>query len=112
MKSFKEILAEIDNVVEKQESSNVWISRSKKTSEKGDWSNEPASIEVLMNDKTDDYFYNAWCKLTDDTKTDLSNFIETELVPRKMRLLKKTKLLSKDNSAVRYMIARPLVTDS
>lgn len=111
MKSIKEILAELNSVVESNESSNVWISRSKETS-KDKWSNEPTSVEVMMNDETDDYFYNAWCKLTEDSKTDLSKFVETELVPRKMRLLKKTALLSKDNTAVRYMIARPLVTDS
>jgi len=112
MKHIKEVLSKVKEVIAKsQKSSNIWISRSYQN-DNGAWTNEPSSIDVLMQDKTDNLFYNVWCKLSDDSPEELDEFIETELVPNGLRLLEDTQTLSKDKGSVRFMIARPKVTTS
>tara|TARA_R100000664_G_scaffold25484_1_gene35488 strand:+ start:1276 stop:1614 length:339 start_codon:yes stop_codon:yes gene_type:complete len=112
MKHIKEVLSKVKEVIAKnQKSKNIWVSRSKQN-DNGKWVNEPSSIDALLQDKSDDYFYNAWCKLTEDSPNDINKFIETELIPNDLWILEDTQTLSKDEGSVRFMIARPRVTDS
>jgi len=112
MKHIKEVLSNMKKIINKnQNSGNIWISRSSQN-DNGAWTNEPSSIDVLMQDKSDNLFYNVWCKLSDDSPKELDEFIEAELVPNGLRLLEDTQTLSKDKGSVRYMIARPRVNNS
>tara|TARA_R100000315_G_C5151896_1_gene87068 strand:- start:203 stop:541 length:339 start_codon:yes stop_codon:yes gene_type:complete len=112
MKHIKEVLSNIKEVISKnQKSSNIWVSRSYKDSS-DNWTNETSSIDALLQDNSDKMFYNAWCKLSDDSPKELDKFIETELIPNGLRLLEDTQTLSRDKGSVRYMIARPRVNNS
>ena len=92
MKQLKEILHTIRNKVSKtSKSQDTWFQSSKQNKD-GQWI----------------VFFNIWVKCTEDGAKELDHLIETELIPNGLRILDETEKLSKEGTAVRYMIARPL----
>ena len=83
--------------------SNVWINRTKETDD-GDYLNQPSSIKAMLQDVTDDYIYNIWHNATEEGLEDYESFVENELVPAGLSMLPETQMVSKKNTAIRYMI--------
>jgi len=117
--TLKKIIAKMHQIAEKApefDQNDLWLSRSKETA--NGWDNQATSIEVLLDDPSDEYFYNVWCNCTDDGIKALDSFVETELIPNGLRLLAgkdhgngkvdpDTRTFSRDGQSVRYMIANP-----
>ena len=100
MKAFKKIAEQnADNQFD-----NIWLQRSKEVD--GAYINESTSLDVLMSDTTDEWIYNLWSKVSEEGLAEMDNFVETELLPKGLRLLEDTQLVSGDKGSVRYMIAR------
>ena len=100
MKAFKKIA--IQNA--ENQFDNIWLQRSKEVD--GEYINQSTSVDVLMSDKTDEWIYNLWSKVSEEGVAEMDNFVETELLPKGLRLLEDTELVSGDKGSVRYMIAR------
>ena len=108
---FKKIMKKFRKVAEQKADSqydNIWLQKSTKTDDGYD--NENTSVNELISSVSDDVIFNLWCKTTEDGLSEMDEFVETELLPRGMRLLEDTELLSKDKGSVRYMIARSNMT--
>ena len=100
MKAFKKIAEQnADNQFD-----NIWLQRSKEVD--GQYVNQSTSVDVLMSDTTDEWIYNLWGKISEEGVAEMDNFVETELLPKGLRLLEDTELVSGDKGSVRYMIAR------
>ena len=108
---FKQIMKGIRKIAEQKADSlydNIWLQKSTKTDD--GYNNETTSVNELISSVSDDVIFNLWCKTTEDGLSEMDEFVETELLPRGMRLLEDTELLSKDKGSVRYMIARSNMT--
>ena len=112
--ALKQIIAKIHQIAEKApefDQNDLWLSRSKETA--NGWDNQATSMKVLLDDPSDEYFYNVWCNCTDDGIKALDSFVETELIPNGMCLFKDkdtgkaVHFLSKDKGSIRFMVARP-----
>jgi len=112
MTVLKNILKSFSSLADKapeKEYENLWLQRSKENDD-GTYSNQPTSIEVLKSDTTDEFVYNAWARVTEEGLSDMDKFVEEELIPNGMRLLRDTKLLSADSGSIRFMIARNIAS--
>jgi|TARA_R100001510_G_scaffold57598_1_gene66364 hypothetical protein len=109
MKQLKEILHTIRNKVSKtSKSQDTWFQSSKQNKD-GQWINDNVrSVKDIVDCSDDNVFFNIWVKCTEDGAKELDHLIETELIPNGLRILDETEKLSKEGTAVRYMIARPL----
>lgn len=112
MAKLKSILKSFSSLADKapeQEYENLWLQRSKENDD-GTYTNQPTNIEVLKSDTTDTYVYNAWARTTKDGLADMDKFVEEELIPNGMRLLRDTQMLSGDSGSIRFMIARNIAS--
>ena len=108
---FKKIMKKFRKVAEQKADSqydNIWLQKSTKTDD--GYNNETTSVNELISSASDDVFFNIWCKTNEEGLAEMDEFVEKELLPRGMRLLEDTELLSKDKGSVRYMIARSNMT--
>ena len=110
MTQLKDILKSFASIADKapeKEYDNIWLQRSKQDENNPKkYINQTTNMEVLSADKTDEFVYNVWAKMTEDGLADMDKFVEEELLPRSMRLLQQTQRVSGDGNSVRYMIAR------
>lgn len=114
----RDILNKFRDIAQKSPESeydNIWLQRSKRD-DSGDYDNQTTNLEVLSKDESDEYIYNVWARTTEDGLIELDKFVETELIPKGMQLLagqnksKSTEVLSSDQGAIRFMIARPNIS--
>lgn len=108
---FKKIMKKFRQIAEQNADSaydNIWLQRSKPTDD--GYENQTTSLNAMLDDKSDEFIYNVWARATEEGLAEMDNFVETELLPKGLRLLEDTELVSKDNGSVRYMIARSNMT--
>ena len=88
---------------------NVWLQRSK-ANDDGTYTNQTTNVDTLVADTSDEFIYNIWARATEEGLADMDKFVEVELLPKGMRLLQDTELVSGDKGSVRYMIARNIAS--
>jgi len=106
------ILKRIRNIAKQMPESeyeNVWLQRSK-ANDDGTYTNQTTNVDTLVADTSDEFIYNIWARATEDGLADMDKFVEVELLPKGMRLLQDTELVSSDKGSVRYMIARNIAS--
>ena len=106
------ILKRIRNIAKQMPESeyeNVWLQRSK-ANDDGTYTNQTTNVDTLVADTSDEFIYNIWARATEEGLADMDKFVEVELLPRGMRLLQDTELVSGDKGSVRYMIARNIAS--
>ena len=102
-------IRDIAKQMPESEYENVWLQRSK-ANDDGTYTNQTTNVDTLVADASDEFIYNIWSRATEDGLADMDKFVEVELLPKGMRLLQDTELVSSDKGSVRYMIARNIAS--
>ena len=102
-------IRDIAKQMPESEYENVWLQRSK-ANDDGTYTNQTTNVDTLVADASDEFIYNIWARTTEDGLADMDKFVEVELLPKGMRLLQDTELVSSDKGSVRYMIARNIAS--